>query len=397
MYVCVCVYVASQSWDRRARGLACGGGQGCERGTPDQTSDEDGVPHGRARGRGGRGRSRGGRGRSRGGRGRGRGRGQGGSRDSRGHGVDPDSNWSSEPSAVDVMPFINEVGPSVPLSSPTETFVTLFIPELLQVIVSETNRYAKQCLSVAHQHNEGPPPVWETNIHEMKAVFGFMLVMGLNELPDLRDYWSNSEYTHYFPVASRITRHRFLEIMSYLHFVDNDTLVPRGQPGFDRLGKVRPVIEALRESFLSSYKPHKEASIDEAMIKFKGRSSLKQYLPKKPTKRGFKVWVRADSQNGFVSDLNVYTGKQEAVEANLGATVVKKLSRSLVGGRYHIYFDNYFASVSLLEDLLSDGLYACCTYRKDRKGLPKAVVNTTIGMFTHSMQHNIALYRAHCV
>ena len=204
VYVCVCVYVASQSWDRRARGL----GQGCERGTPDQTSDEDGVPHGQGRGQGGRGRSRGGRG-------HGRGRGRGGSRDSRGHGqdsdggVDPDSNWSSEPSAVDVMPFINEVGPSIPLCSPTETFVTLFTPELLQVIVSETNRYAKQCLSVAHQHNEGPPPVWETNIHEMKAFFGFMLLMGLNELPDLRDYWSNSEYTHYFPVASRIPRHRF--------------------------------------------------------------------------------------------------------------------------------------------------------------------------------------------
>ena len=149
---------------RRAHGRAHGGVHGRggrERGTPDQTSDEeDDVPHGRGRGRGGRGRSRGG---------------------SDG-GVDPDSNWSSEPSAVDVMPFINEVGPSIPLSSPTETFVTLFTPELLQVIVSETNRYAKQCLSVAHQHNDEPPPVWETNIHEMKAFFGFMLLMGLPDL-----------------------------------------------------------------------------------------------------------------------------------------------------------------------------------------------------------------------
>ena len=38
-----------------------------------------------------------------------------------------------------------------------------------------------------------------------------------------------------------------------------------------------------------------ENSIDEAMIKFKGRSSLKQYVSLKPIKRGIKAWVRADA------------------------------------------------------------------------------------------------------
>jgi len=36
---------------------------------------------------------------------------------------------------------------------------------------------------------------------------------------------------------------------------------------------------------------------------------MKQYLPKKPVKRGFKVWVRADVQTGFFCDFQVYTGK----------------------------------------------------------------------------------------
>ena len=36
------------------------------------------------------------------------------------------------------------------------------------------------------------------------------------------------------------------------------------------------------------------------MIKFQGRSSLKQYMPMKPTKRGIKVWVLAD-EYGFFS------------------------------------------------------------------------------------------------
>ena len=146
------------------------------------------------------------------------------------------------------------------------------------------------------------------------------------------------------------------------------------------MAKVRPVIETLRESFLSSYNPHRENSIDEAMVKFKGRSTLKQYMPKKPIKRGFKVWVRADSHNGYISNLHFYTGRDDSTETNLGAKVVKKLSQPLIGGNYHLYFDNFFSSVALFEDLVEDGIYACGTFHKYRKGLPVVVKNTKLGM-----------------
>ena len=104
---------------------------------------------------------------------------------------------------------------------------------------------------------------------------------------------------------------------------------------------MHPAIEAMRHSFLAAYSPHQECAIDEAMVKYKGRSSLEQYLPMKPIKRGFKVWVRADSSNGVISDLNVYTGKDSSATANLSTNVVERLSRVLVGGRYHLYFDNF--------------------------------------------------------
>ena len=154
--------------------------------------------------------------------------------------------------------------------------------------------------------------------------------MGINELPEIRDYWSTNEQLHYFPVASRIPRKRFMELSTYLHFANNENIVTRGQPEYDWLAKVRPVITALQKSFLEAYNPHRENAIDEAMIKFKGRSSLKQYLPMKPIKRGFKVWVRADSQNGYLCNFDIYTGKEESAETNLGAKFVKKLSRTLV-------------------------------------------------------------------
>lgn len=39
----------------------------------------------------------------------------------------------------------------------------------------------------------------------------------------------------------------------------------------------------------------------------------------------------------------------------------------------HIYFDNFFASIELLIDLLNQGLYGCGTVRTNRKGFPKTL------------------------
>ncbi len=70
----------------------------------------------------------------------------------------------------------------------------------------------------------------------------------------------------------------------FLHFVDNNSLVPRGSLGHDQLDKVRPLINHLSEHFATQYRPRRDLAVDEAMIKFQGRSSLKQYMPLKPIK-----------------------------------------------------------------------------------------------------------------
>ena len=118
-------------------------------------------------------------------------------------------------------------------------------------------------------------------VEELKAFLGFCILMGINSLPALKDYWKRDPAFHYSPIADRISRDRFLEISRYLHFVDNDTFPQRDSPAYDRLGKVRPLIDHFTEKFISVYSPHKEVAVDEAMIKFTGRSSVKQYMPMK--------------------------------------------------------------------------------------------------------------------
>ena len=45
------------------------------------------------------------------------------------------------------------------------------------------------------------------------------------------------------------------------------------------------------DNFTKAYKPHHSLSFDEAMVKFKGRKAIKQYMQGKPVKYGFKMWA----------------------------------------------------------------------------------------------------------
>ena len=111
----------------------------------------------------------------------------------------------------------------------------------------------------------------------------------------------------------------------------------RNDPQFDKLYKVRPLINKLSETFETYFHPSECQSIDECMVKFKGRSSIKQYMPMKPAKCGYKAWVRA-SESGYVSQLQFYTGKEgSATEKNRSERVVKDMIRTLVGKKYKIF------------------------------------------------------------
>ena len=110
------------------------------------------------------------------------------------------------------------------------------------------------------------------------------------------------------------------------------------------------------------------------MIPFKCRSSMKQYVPLKPVKHGFKVWAMANSLSGYMYDFNVYTGASGGDrETGLGRKVVCQLAESIKGNHHHLYFDNYFLLMSLLSKLLKDGTYACSTICTNCKLYPSEI------------------------
>ena len=104
----------------------------------------------------------------------------------------------------------------------------------------------------------------------------------------------------------------------------------------------------------AAYSLHREVSVDEAMIGFKDRSSMKQFMPMKPTKRGYKAWCLCDPHNGLTYNVDLYTGKGSDIQDNigLGPSVVLTIASSVLDKGHCLYFDNYFSSVELAARLL---------------------------------------------
>ena len=99
---------------------------------------------------------------------------------------------------------------------------------------------------------------------------------------------------------------------------------------------------------------------------------MKQYVAKKAIWRGFKVWVLADSDNGYFVDVDIYVGRSsdETVERDLASRVVLKLTESYRNKHHQLFCDNFFTSPALFYELHRHGVYVCGTVRSDRRGFP---------------------------
>ena len=115
---------------------------------------------------------------------------------------------------------------------------------------------------------------------------------------------------------------------------------------------------------------------------------MKQYVPKKPIRRGFKGWVVADISNGYFLDIDVYTGRPSdgvTTEHGLGERVVLHLTEQYRHKNHQVFCDNFFSSPSLFDELLVHGLYACSTVRCDRCEFPSELKGLSLSRVSRNL------------
>ena len=257
-----------------------------------------------------------------------------------------------------------------------EFFNLFFTIEMINNIVAHTNSYAwEHIFSGSHQSYTSPDGSWkETTADEIKRLIALIIYMGLVKIGDVDKYWSIKTLFHGLWARAIMSRTRFKALMAMLHVVD-----PAKEDKSHKLREVESFIDYFKSRCLALYQPRQNLAIDERMVKSRHRSGIRQYIKDKPTRWGIKLWVLADSSNGYTVDFNVYIGKvtgQETSKFGLGYDVVMKLIRPFLNQGYHLFVDNFYTSVKLFKDLFAQGVLATGTMRETRRDFPAALKNS---------------------
>ncbi|XP_047137584.1 piggyBac transposable element-derived protein 4-like [Hydra vulgaris] len=165
---------------------------------------------------------------------------------------------------------------------PIHLFEVFFDSALIQKLVTETNNYhSRRLQSSPIKHRM----VWvDVTSNDIKVFIAICLAMGIIKLSCIHDYWRQELWFFAIPSFSKVMfRDQFRKIHRYLHFCNETAAIPRGNEGYDKLFKVRMLLDDLCPKLRKLYKPKRDICIDESMIPFKGRISFRQLIPSKRT------------------------------------------------------------------------------------------------------------------
>ncbi|XP_068680630.1 piggyBac transposable element-derived protein 4-like [Montipora foliosa] len=253
-------------------------------------------------------------------------------------------------------------------------FQIYFTEAVWNLIVKQTNLYTQQ------KRAPDDRSVWyPVTFDEFKAWVAMILNMEIVQKPTIHFYWRTKSTIQnpFFP--SIMSRNRFLQIMRYLHFTDNQEEVrDKNSPDYEKLFKIRKLLDLLLPRLSEVYNPERNLAVDETLVKFKGKIYLPQFIPIKPGRFGMRCFTLAESSRGYVS--NIYTGKEQGVQQNnLVRRAVMDLMDKFRDKGYVLFEANYYTAVPLPQELSSRGTLAYGTVQSNRKGLPKDITNPGSG------------------
>ena len=272
-----------------------------------------------------------------------------------------------------IPPFIGN--PGVQFSVEDEVDVMSYFdhyitPELIEIVVEQTNLYAQQQIAkmprpvTKHPRSEEWKPV---TVIEMRKFLGLIFLTGIVRKPKLELYWSTRGIFRTPVFSQTMSRNRFQLIQRYLHFSDNNA----AGTNEDRLYKIRTILDIVVNKFRTNYIPDREISRDEGMLGWRGRLRFRVYNPSKITKYGILVRMVCESSTGYICNLRIYDGKCGPLTEMVGS-----LLEPYEGKGYHVYQDNYYNSVRQTNELLQKSIRVCGTIRVNR-GLPKNMIEET--------------------
>lgn len=195
--------------------------------------------------------------------------------------------------------FYEATGPQIPVDSILNTFLYFFDNELIDTIVTETNRYAEQDMAkrghifARFSRSWKWTPCTSAEIYVLLALY---MLMSIIVKPTIRSYFSKNPLLHTKIFPSTMTGERFELLCKFLHFSNNEVTVPDIPK---KLSKIHTIITHLIEKFQSAYVMSQNIALDESLLLWKGRLSIRQYIPLKAARFGIKSFELCESSTGY--------------------------------------------------------------------------------------------------
>ncbi|KAK4324273.1 hypothetical protein Pmani_005113 [Petrolisthes manimaculis] len=189
---------------------------------------------------------------------------------------------------------------------------------------------------------------------ELKAFIGIHIFAGSQKDNHMstREMWQVTSSPVYRAVMS-VGRFEFL--INCLRFDDPDTRVERRAT--DKFAPIRKIWDIFSDNCRRMYTPSEHLCVDEQLVAFRGRCPFRMYIPLKPAKYGLKIFMLTDNETKYLCAAIPYLGKgtvESVFGENLGHTVIKSLARPYFRSNRNITADNWFMSVPMVTDLLTN-------------------------------------------
>ncbi|KAE9522589.1 hypothetical protein AGLY_017011 [Aphis glycines] len=210
-----------------------------------------------------------------------------------------------------VLDNLDITDPVIFLRNPIDYFMHYFNDDFFETVAFNTNLYAIQ---------QNLTNFKATNQQEIRVLIAIHLIMGCLKFPRVRMYWEKN-----FKVPN----------------------IPNNN--HDKFVKIRPLYDLIKKK-CNELPKERNLCIDEQIVPFK--------------------------ENGMIYDFILYQGSSTELSPDnlhlfgLGASVVLHLVHSVKKNTHFLFFDNFFSTYNLFEQLYNLGIYAAGTLRPNRFAKP---------------------------
>lgn len=205
---------------------------------------------------------------------------------------------------------------------------------------------------------------------ELWAFLGLCLLRGFYPVPVL-DLFNPARGPAMF--AATMSRSRFETILRHLSFDDRQTRAAR-RTG-DAFCHLRWFVDAFNDALRRNFRPSETVTLDESLVRFRGRCAFRVFMKSKPGKYGILLRTLADANHRYMLKVWPYSGgypqepERGPPHVHFGSVpeMVNFMVEELMGSGRNVTMDRFFTSTEVADNLLSSRLTIVGTIDRRRR------------------------------